>query len=67
MPADWVDRYEEGDPEVARRLHRKSLGHVNEMGTLYCALAGLMNLVAILDALQPPQRRAEPRHRSVEA
>ena len=67
MPGNWVDRYEEGDPEVARRLHRKSLGHVNEMGTLYCALAGLMNLVAILDALQPPQRRPGPRHRSAEA
>ncbi len=67
MPGGWVDRYEEGDPQVARRLHRKSLGHVNEMGTLYCALAGLMNLVVILDALQPAQRRPEHRHRSAEA
>ena len=66
MPGNWVDRYEEGDPEVTRRLHRKSLGHVNEMGTLYCALAGLMNLVAILDALQPPNRRAEHQRRSTE-
>ena len=57
MPGDWVDRYEEGDSDVTRRLRRKSLGHVNEMGTLYCALAGLMNLVVILDALQPQQRR----------
>jgi hypothetical protein len=57
MPADWVERYEAGDPDVIRRLRRKSLGHVNEMGTLYCALAGLMNLVVILDALQPQQRR----------
>jgi hypothetical protein len=29
------------------------------MGTLYCALAGLMNLVVILDALQPQPRRSE--------
>jgi hypothetical protein len=57
MPGDWVDRYEKGDPDIARRLRRKSLGHVNEMGTLYCALAGLMNLVVILDALQPQPRR----------
>jgi len=28
-----------------------ALGRVNEMGTLFCALAGLMNLVVILDAL----------------
>jgi hypothetical protein len=65
MPGGWVDRYAEGDPQVTRRLHRKSLGHVNEMGTLYCALAGLMNLVVILDALQPAQRR--PERRSAEA
>ncbi|MHC4219716.1 MAG: DUF6677 family protein [Planctomycetota bacterium] len=57
MPGDWKDRYEQGDPEIMDRIRRKSLGHVNEMGTLYCALAGLMNLVVILDALQPPQRR----------
>ena len=66
MSGNWVDRYEEGDPQVTRQLHRKSLGHVNEMGTLYCALAGLMNLVAILDALQPPNRRAEHRRWSTE-
>lgn len=37
-------------------LH-KGLGRVNEMGTLYSALAGLMNLVAILDVLYVPTRR----------
>jgi hypothetical protein len=67
MPGNWVNRYEQGDPAVARRLRRKSLGHVNEMGTLYCALAGLMNLVVILDALQPQQRRLDRRYRSTEA
>lgn len=56
LPDNWVDLYEQGDPDVVRRLRHKSLGHVNEMGTLYCALAGLMNLVVILDALQPHQR-----------
>jgi hypothetical protein len=63
MPGNWVDRYEQGDPQITERLRRKSLGHVNEMGTLYCALAGLMNLVVILDALQPSTRRAEHRRR----
>ena len=42
------------DPEAV--LRRKSLSHVNELGTLYCALAGLMNLVVILDALHRPAR-----------
>jgi hypothetical protein len=39
-------------------LH-KGLGRVNEMGTLFSALAGLMNLVAILDVLHVPQRRRD--------
>ena len=29
----------------------KSLAHPNEMGTLFAAMAGLMNVVAVLDAL----------------
>ena len=33
---------------VGRRI---GLGRVNEMGTLFIALAGLMNLVVVLDAL----------------
>jgi len=35
----------------------RSMGHVNEMGTLFVALAGLLNLVVILDALHyaPPR------------
>lgn len=34
----------QGPPNV------KSLGRMNEMGTLYCAIAGMLNLIAILDA-----------------
>lgn len=37
----------------------KSLGRVNELGSLACALAGLMNLIAIIDAAFPPLRRRE--------
>ncbi len=66
-PPDWEDRFRRGDHDVIQRLQRKSLGHVNEMGTLFSALAGLMNLVAILDALQPPHRREAQRHRWPEA
>ena len=40
------------DPQL--RLRRKGLSHVNEIGTLFAALAGLMNLVVILDALHRP-------------
>ncbi len=63
LPSDWKQRYEQGDQDVRVRLRQKGLGHVNEMGTLYSALAGLMNLVAILDALHPVNRRAEMRRR----
>ena len=63
-PKNWVERYETGDPQVEAWLRRKGLGHVNEMGTLYSALAGLMNLVVILDALQLPSRRGAERGNS---
>jgi len=53
-----------------RRLHTTGLARVNERGPLLIALAGLMNLVVILDALHfhpkpqpsgepPPRRRTE--------
>jgi hypothetical protein len=48
---DWMAAYESGAPEIQRQLRVTSLGRVNEIGTLYIALAGLMNLVVILDAL----------------
>ncbi|MHC4415059.1 MAG: DUF6677 family protein [Planctomycetota bacterium] len=68
LPDDWVDRYMQDDPEIISRLGRKSLGRVNEMGTLYSALAGLMNLVAILDALQrTPARSGQRQRRSAAA
>ena len=40
-----------GEPSVLDELRRFGLGRVNEMGTLFVALAGLMNLVVILDAV----------------
>lgn len=43
-------RLEDGDPELIKDLRLPAIGHVNEMGTLYIALAGLMNLAVILDA-----------------
>lgn len=35
----------------------QGLGRMNEIGTLSCALAGLMNAVAVLDAMFPALRR----------
>lgn len=58
---DW-DKFLSEDPEVLDDLRRVGIGRVNEMGTLFVALAGLMNLVVILDALfrapPPLERRA---------
>jgi TM2 domain-containing membrane protein YozV len=56
--------------QVARTLpqpeqfHTMGLGHINAIGTLYIALAGLMNIVALLDLLrarkpEAPARRAQ--------
>lgn len=69
MPVDWrrdyewLDAYEEEepDPDVIQQLRVTSLGRVNEIGTLYIALAGLMNLVVILDTLRPPADQREER------
>ena len=37
-----------GRPEAG---YTRSIGRVNELGTLYCTLAGVLNLFAILDAV----------------
>jgi hypothetical protein len=35
----------------------KSIGKVNELGTLFVGIAGMMNLIAIIDAAMPSRRR----------
>lgn len=58
---DWVhqNRLKANDPpshagrewfESNRPLRTKSLGHLNEIGSLFATIAGMMNLVAIIDA-----------------
>ncbi|HLO42329.1 MAG TPA: DUF6677 family protein [Phycisphaerales bacterium] len=37
----------------------KSLAKVNELGTLFCAVAGMMNLIVAIDAMFPRIRRRE--------
>ncbi len=57
IPEDWIsdqawrEAFRDREPQVQRQLRSTSLGRVNEIGTLYIALAGLMNAVVILDAL----------------
>lgn len=46
-------RYEDGDPVIISGLHRASIGHLNEIGTLWIALCGLMNVVVLIDFLNP--------------
>lgn len=36
----------------------KSLGKMNEIGTLYCTIAGMLNLIVVIDAAFPTRRRA---------
>ena len=61
--ADMANQhYVKNLPEV-KQLDTTGLGRVNEMGTLFIALAGLMNLVVILDALQPAMWTPPPKRR----
>jgi len=46
---------------------RKSLGHVNEIGALYAAIAGMLNAIAIIDAVWHRPRRVGGVVGSVEA
>lgn len=50
--AEWFER------NSPRRI--KSIGHLNEIGSLYATIAGMMNLVCIIDAgWHRPRRRRE--------
>ncbi|HZW10205.1 MAG TPA: DUF6677 family protein [Phycisphaerales bacterium] len=36
----------------------KSLGKMNEIGMLYCTIAGMLNLIVVIDAAFPSRRRS---------
>ncbi len=57
-------RYVKSQPDTDAAAWR-SLGHVNSVGTLYIGLAGMMNVVVILDALYP-RTRGKRRNRRAE-
>ncbi len=44
-------------PADARPPLSKSLAKMNEIGTLYCTVAGMLNLIVIIDAAFPSRRR----------
>jgi hypothetical protein len=51
-------------PDFAALPYIRSVGRVNELGTLYCALAGMLNLLVIVDIafrLDPRRPRPGPR------
>ena len=41
------------------RPNKKSIGKINELGTLFATIAGMMNLIAVIDAAFPSPRRKE--------
>ncbi len=47
------------DQPGARPPNSKSLAHPNEIGTLFATIAGMLNLIAILDALFHRESRTE--------
>jgi len=49
---DWLHYWLRAEGSVVQ-----GVGRMNEIGMLSCALAGLMNLIAAIDALFPPMRR----------
>jgi len=53
------------DPDPGFGWVRPSFSHVNEIGTLYTTIAGMLNLIAILDAVV--RRRTEDERAETEA
>jgi len=60
--ADFVKQNYVKQLPAPDQLRTQGLGRVNEMGTLFIAMAGLMNLIVILDALHfIPRRKSAPK------
>lgn len=59
MPSPAPPSAPGGPPVEIRVSTLKGIGVVNDVGMLYIALGGLMNLVAMLDAAHRARRRAE--------
>ncbi|MEC9372482.1 MAG: DUF6677 family protein [Planctomycetota bacterium] len=76
---DWIhqNRLKAGDPpptagaewfETNEPRRIKSLGHVNEIGSLYATIAGMLNAICIIDAgWHAPRRRRRHIRRAEDA
>lgn len=49
-------RGQDAVPVIGTPPNRKSIAKVNELGTLFAAIAGMMNLIAVIDAAYPTAR-----------
>ncbi|HYF16183.1 MAG TPA: DUF6677 family protein [Phycisphaerales bacterium] len=56
-PGKAVPSGQAGTRTGLQKPNVKSVGKVNELGTLFTALAGMLNLIAIIDAGFPTRRR----------
>lgn len=56
MAADWLNQSWVKHLPDEQRFLATGINKPNEMGTLFSALAGLMNLIVILDAMFPVSR-----------
>ncbi|MBX3373270.1 MAG: hypothetical protein KF817_05495 [Phycisphaeraceae bacterium] len=63
----WKSAYLAGADAPMNWIRRTGISHVNEIGTLFIALAGLMNLAVMLDALHPPRREPADRRNAADA
>ena len=64
---DYVNQSMLKTAAPATQAKLTSLGHLNAIGTLYIALAGLMNIVVMLDAFAGPDRHDDgPTRRSTD-
>ena len=63
LGADFVNQSVIKKLPEEKRVRTISPTHPNEMGTLFIAMAGLMNVVVMLDALAGFPRRNTSRHR----
>jgi Family of unknown function (DUF6677) len=58
-PGEARDPSGKAVPAAAGQLppNSKSLGRMNELGTLYCTIAGMLNLMVVIDALFHTKRQ----------
>lgn len=57
-PVVWgVDRYHQGVKGATPAVVTRSIGRVNEVGSLFVAMGGMINAIAVIDCLWSSPRR----------